>query len=375
MKKLIGLGISLLFLGVGSLLTTQFAAEEPPYTNQQLAAYMRHLATPLIGRSLKSNEAFFIETQGFKQARFILENWMKSPEFETSFKVMIDDLIRTGGNSSNGIDFDLPGRIAKYIVRNKLPFEQIITSEFCVDQDFTRVNCDTNAPVGAGVLSTRAFMTSHTGRFNLTRASALLNKFACMDYPVPFSLEPPAAKEDLLPEFRAESLGDLSGLNAPSFDDRGNTNCYSCHSQFAPHSQLFVKYDNTGLWDANANGVQDPERDFGLSQGNFFASHYANPERSASETGVFFGKEVKNLNEAAKALAESKFFYQCGIRNTLAYVFKLDERQAGDINTRLLDQIIDSFGDEKPSVQELFTRTLLHPLVIESAMKSLGIKP
>ena len=104
------------------------------------------------------------------------------------------------------IDFGLPGNLAAYLVKNDRPWSEIITASDCYDAAGKAIKCDSGAPYGAGVLTTRAILLSRSGRFNLTRASTITRTFACKTYPIdPEELQPRVDKTWLIDMFQANN--------------------------------------------------------------------------------------------------------------------------------------------------------------------------
>src|SRR5262249_31946514 len=150
------------------------------------------------------------------------------------------------------------------------------------------IACDTGAPYAAGVLATRAFLANNAGRFNLKRARTWMRTFACLDYPMPDALQPRLARDVLIPLFQQDHD---EKDNVGSFGN--GAACYTCHGQFGAHAQLFVKYDASGLWRANADGQQLPGGEQGRSANNLFTSHLSSPAAAASEASMVFGQPVE----------------------------------------------------------------------------------
>ena len=81
-----------------------------------------------------------------------------------------------------------------------------------------------------------------------------MRAFACRTYPMERDLQPPLEADLLIPMFRAETPEEQTVAEATNGFGNG-FGCYSCHSQFGAHAQLFVKFDTSGVWHADADGL------------------------------------------------------------------------------------------------------------------------
>jgi hypothetical protein len=170
-------------------------------------------------------------------------------------------------------------------------------------------------------------MISRVSRYNLQRASALLRNFACRQYPMEATLQPLADKPTLLPMFQAQTPEEQTDPRAQDGFGDGFA-CYACHGQFSIHSQLFVKFDEAGMWQADATGIQDEMDELGRSENGTMASHFSDPTLSALEGVNVFGTPVANLAEAAQVMVESPTFVECAANRYLDSVLGI---QSGTI--------------------------------------------
>jgi hypothetical protein len=332
---------------------------------EDVQAYARRLAPLLARRAISPGEIAEIEAQGGKALRSLLAHWTEQPAFAVAAREMLSLQLGASGKK-DGIDFDLPGNLAAHVARNRLPFETLLTADHCVDAQGGKVACDTGAPYGAGVIGTRAFLIGAVGRFNLRRARVFLKTFSCLDYPLEQRLEPSLPREALQPLFRANSIDEQTDLRAIGGFGNG-FGCYDCHSQFGAHAQLFVKFDATGVWHANATGEQDPMGELGRGPGEMFASHLAGGAAGKEET-QFFGKRVGNLREAALALAQNERFLPCSTRALLRFGLALPESIAHDLPSSVVADIVSAAtaAEPQPSLQRLALEAFSHPAIVRS---------
>jgi hypothetical protein len=332
--------------------------------------YLGLLVQPLVGRVLSAAEREQVVARGGAAIATIVTAWATEPGFAEAARRLVQHKLSVSG-TKDGIDFELPGHLAAYVVRHDLPWSTLITADHCVSAAGERIACDTGAPYTAGVLTTRAFLTSRASRFNLTRSSALMRAFACRKYPLEDTLQPRLERLSLIPMFQAQTAEEQTDPRAQSGFGNG-FGCYTCHGQFSAHAQLFVKFDERGQWHADADGQQDPAGELGRSRDGLMTSHLVDPAAAREERSQMFGRPVANLAEAARALVTSPVFAECAARNLLELALGLDP--ASDIDARLLTDI--ALGARRataePTLGRLMIQTFTHPRVVEATLKSLG---
>ena len=316
------------------------------YTTAEVRAYLRRIAPLVVGRTLRLEEDDLIRARGTDAIDEIVTAWMSEPGFESAVRFLVESYVRTSGQRE-GIDFDLPGNLAALIARQELPWSTLLTADFCVDAQGEAIECDTGAPYEAGVLATRAFLISNTGRFNLGRAKRLLETFACRVYPMEAQIQPPLEKEVLIPMFRAESADEQTVEEATGGFGNG-LGCYMCHSQFGAHAQLFVRFDDQGLWREDATGLQDPYGELGRSFDGLYTSHYDDPTDAASEATQVFGESVANMREAADIIVQSPLFTECSVKNVIAHTMGLHSGASNEVNAALVSELAQRITADDP---------------------------
>jgi hypothetical protein len=332
--------------------------------------YLAKLAPPIVGRVLTKEERERITREQGSAIRPIVTAWIKETGFVQAARNMIEIKLSVSG-TRDGIDFGLPGNLAAYLAREDQPWSKILTDDKCRDKDGGEIACDSGAPFTAGVLTTRAYLVSRASRFNLTRSSAMLKTFACRVYPQEDTLQPRIPKEKLIPMFRALTLEEQTDERAKSGFGNGS-GCYTCHGQFSAHAQLFVKFDQLGKWQKDATGLQDETGELGRSKNGLMASHFVDPIAAGSEQSQVFGKEVKNLAEAAKVITESAVFLECASRNIVEYSLGLTKPP--ELEPDLLASLAQrarTFGGADPSLGAIAIATLTHEDIQKAVVKML----
>jgi hypothetical protein len=336
---------------------------------EEVQAYLRPLASRLAHRPLSEDERQVIDMLGPDAIEPIVQAWLEGPAFVAAARNMIEHLLKTSGQQAE-IDYDLPGNLAAHIVEKKHPYSMLITADYCVDAHGAKIECDTSAPYVAGVLTTRAYLSANASRFNLRRATTLMNVFSCRGYPMNFGLQPSAYKPSLIPMFQALTPEEQTVEEAQSGFGNG-FGCYTCHSQFANHAQLYVKFDSSGLWRSHAHGLQDEYGELGRSIGRFFASHFSDEARSSDEKAQVFGEKVANLREAAVVIAEEAQFLDCAVRRVFEYAFDIDETISAKTDRVLYRNIAQNLrvsGSDDATFQQLFLSVVTDPLIIRAFM-------
>lgn len=326
----------------------------------QIQAYLRQLAPYFAARELSAEELGTIEAAKFEAVQPIVRGWTEEALFPRAARRLIAQKLSVSGTRDD-IDFDLPGNLAEHVVRENLPLSTLLTADYCIDAAGAKTTCDTGAPFTAGVLGTRAFMASRASRFNLTRASTMLRTFACQHYPMQEALEPRIARERLIPLFQV----DQQDAGTETFGN--GSACYSCHGQFGPHAQLFVRFAEDGRYREDATGIQDEEGELGRAKDGLFASHLLNPEEAKGDRSQMFGKPVQNLGEAAKVLAESPTFVSCQVENLFEYALRLPTTAVPD--PAVLAEILEGAG-ANPTFGALVVATFSHPRVVSAVVSA-----
>ncbi len=347
------------------------AAAPRTFTAAEINRYASQIAPLVAGRSLSFPERQAIEVGGLSAFTEILRSWTQSPLFPRVARSMISELTRTGGKSDS-YDPELPANLAEYIAREKLSYSTLLTAGSCYNNKLQPIPCDSGAPYTAGLLTTRAYLKAHASRFNLSRATSLMEEFLCKGYPMEDSFQPRDSMDSLIPLFARDPNSPETNFNSLGF---GRSHCYSCHGQFSAHTQLFVRFDSLGLYKGDADGQQNVERqpgESGKSTSLLYTSHFRDPARSGLESSQMLGMPVANLADAAKVLVASDAFISCSVRRTIAYGARLERNQVNRINEADIAEIVKELSElsPNPSFAELFYTALKHPRVIAAVLRN-----
>lgn len=345
-------------------------AEREPLTGDQVRAYLSRVAPVIANRSLTYDEFQMIGELGEDAIDPMIRGWVEEPGFAEAIRYLVQEQLHASGERE-GVDYELPGNLAAEIARDELPWSTILTADYCVDAAGEHIDCDTGAPYAAGVLATRAYLISNKGRFNLGRAKLMLETFACRVYPMEQAIQIPLQKPVLIPMFRAESAEEQVVEEAEGGFGNG-AGCYTCHSQFGAHAQLFVKFDADGIWRDDATGQQSPYDELGRSFDGLYTSHMFDPYEAADERSQIFGQEVANLREAGEVIADSELFPQCTVKNLVAHAFGLKSGATDDVSKELVEVLSAEITAETadPSIAQYVIEVFTNEQVIDAVVAS-----
>lgn len=349
-------------------------AELDHLSPEEARLYLGAIAPMVVGRLLSPAEEGLLDYFEARGIVPILEGWTEEASFAETARMMMQIKLAASG-SKDDIDYELPGNLAAHLARTGGPYRELLTADTCVDAGGNAIACDTGAPYNAGVLTTRAYLRANASRFNLRRARRMMYIFNCLTYPMDTVLQPPLDKSLLIPMFRALTPDEQTVPEAMNGFGNGFA-CYNCHSQFSAHAQLYVRFDEGGLYHADATGLQDPENELGRSQNGLFVSHLVNPVAAPRETSHMFGQPVGDLREAAEVLADDPTFYRCATRNVIEWTFGLSEAEAATTDGELLIELADRAlrRSPEPSFGDLFVATLSHPAVIDVVLDTFAVQ-
>lgn len=346
-------------------------AVDEPLTEEEVRFYLAKVAPVVAGRSLTYEEFEMIGAVGEAAIVPLIHAWVSEPGFAEAIRYLVQEQLHASGER-DGVDYELPGNLAAQIAREGLPWSTILTADHCVSAAGEPIECDTGAPYAAGVLATRAYLISNKGRFNLSRAKLMLETFACRVYPMEAEVQPRLDKPVLIPMFRAESEDEQVVEEAKGGFGNG-VGCYTCHSQFGAHAQLFVKFDEDGVWRDEATGQQNPYDELGRSFDGLYTSHMFDPFAAASEASKVFGQDVTNLRDAAEVITESELFPQCTVKNLVAHAFDLKAGASEDVSPMLVSSVADDVIAEStdPTIAEYVIEVFTNEQVIDAVVASL----
>lgn len=331
-----------------------------------MISYLSSFSHQIVHRPLTAQEISLVRAQGVNSFATIVQGWFADPRFMDSAQFYVENLIRTSGQTST-VNMDVPGYLGRDMARRQRPYSDLVAAPTCVNRNGQTMACDSGAPFSAGVLTTKAYLVTKVGPYNIARAGKMISQFLCTTYPLPDTDEPRIALPDLINQFAT--------VNGAITFGNGN-NCYSCHSQFGHHAQFFVKFDLSGNYQMSASGVQNPNATDGFSTNNLLTSHFRNPQRAAMESSQMLGQPAANLADAGRVLAQNRRFLPCAVKNLMTYYMRLQPSVVTTIKPDLYIQIADraKILNANPSFSHLLTAIITNQAVFDSFVKS-GVQP
>jgi hypothetical protein len=278
------------------------------YTGTQLQAALFIVAESLLGRDPTQSELTEAGTS-FSSYQTVVQSYLNSPTFQTQELVFFNNFYTTaytsiGSNSS--IDYNEPANLATYLIVNDIDFRQVLTATYCVQNQnnvLTQVACSTfasnpslAATNAAGVLTTQAFLSQTTGPFNLHRANAAFQLFACRNFLLSPDMRDPGLSVD-------EISGSIKTFNCNNGSDC-NPICYTCHKNMNSRASLFYNYDLNGLYDPNPSPSVQAQTDTGNP--STVADLLVSPAQPA-----YFGKAVSTLQQYGTLFSQNRDFRDC----------------------------------------------------------------
>jgi len=346
-------------------------------TGAQAEMYMGYIGPALLGRTLTDAEHAKLNAEAGSAVKPMLESWFIEPGFAEAVRGLMETRLHASGKLGD-VDYNLAGYLVRHIVAHKLPWSQVVTSTTYYDEnDIPLAGNDTGAPYSAGVLTTRGYLAGNEGRFNLSRAHTMLKTFMCRDYPHETELQPPVDALKLKLMFRAKSAEDQKVAEAAGGFGNGLA-CYSCHSQFSLHAQPFVKFDKSGVWRADATGLQSAVAQLGDGDNGTAASHWDSPDVAGLEESSWFGTAVANLADAGAAIGQHDKFRECTLQQVLDLAIGLNPAyETGvkglKVDPAFLTEIAESVSarNADPPIQDLAAAVLADPRVIATAINGM----
>ena len=157
-------------------------------------ACLRKVALDLTGRAPTADELEALES-GARSFDALIDGYLASPEFsQTAFEWFLVYFAPTQFTAADA-DVQEPARLAHHLVVEDRDFRELVTATYRIDARGSPVP---GPPDAAGVLSTRAFLSSYRGLEWRGWASMVLRRFADVTLaPVTVSGEVDASREGL----------------------------------------------------------------------------------------------------------------------------------------------------------------------------------
>ncbi|MEZ4293552.1 MAG: DUF1549 domain-containing protein [Polyangiaceae bacterium] len=220
------------------------------------------------------------------------------------------DTMRLAGGAADGKPSrnTAPNLAARITVEGK-PFTDLFTqgSNNCPEYDgntktFTDGECNSGAPVEAGVLTNPGMNYQFYGSMAFRRVRWLQEVFVCTKFPAEYS-DKPVSKggADYISPWAFESIA----TEPIDFQDTQSVVCANCHTSINHIAPLFGNFDQNGKWQ-NGISVMTPTATPVTTE----ISHWLKPGET---TAWRFGEPVADLAELGQAVASDPDVGECAV--------------------------------------------------------------
>jgi hypothetical protein len=268
------------------------------YSKPELEKALRVFSQTLFNRDPRSEEMTQL-TSGVDGYSRVIEAMLKSGEFNDGLRSYFRNVFQMTG-VENGVNLDEPSNLAVYLATNDLDFRRILTETECYDNSLRAIQCTSFSTaldvkkLGAGVLTTRAFLSKWASAFNFRRVSRAFSLFACSEYP-------DGRDQGLTPAEISDKIKPFNSLTQ-------NPVCYNCHRNMNPRAALFYQFDRKGIFNLNPNpSVAAGE----ISLTDTGAASTVDDVLKPGVKPKYNGKLVANLREYALEFSKSQAFRDC----------------------------------------------------------------
>ncbi|MCB0367272.1 MAG: hypothetical protein H6624_01550 [Bdellovibrionaceae bacterium] len=247
--------------------------------------------------------------EGYEQ---VIRSILDSDNFKTAVQLTSMNDFEMGG-TSGGINYSEPANLAAYLITNNEDYRQILTADYCVDDQLKKINCSSfSTPAlaqanAAGAITTRGFLEKWQAAFNFRRVSKVFEVFACSEYP-------DKSDEGLLPEQLPGTLKTFACQDCVP-------KCYDCHKTMNSRATLFYTFDRKGFYNPNPN----PNPNAG--EITVTDTNKASTTKDIVADGVsatYKGTNVASLREYAGLFSQTQQFRNCVTQRVVGRLFGLD---------------------------------------------------
>jgi len=314
----------------------------------QLRAALRIVAQTLLNRDATEFE-MQTAVNGIAAYSATVQSYLAGPDFVTNQIHYYQNFFSLTGQVS-GVDYDEPAHLAAFLSANDHDFREILTAPYCVSMVggvLTQGSCSAfgdaaaQAQQGAGVLTTKAYLTGTRSAFYFHRANAASTLFACRN----LATSPDLQDHGLLVN---EISAQLKTFNCTTC----NPACYGCHNNLNPRASLFYAFDWMGNYDPNPT---DPAL---AAQTDTGAVSTVADLLTPGASPRFLGRQVSSVQDFAKLFADNIDFRDC-LAQRLTNI--LLGRQPTDPLVPELQDIRDHVVANGYNVKKILLEAATHP--------------
>lgn len=267
-----------------------------------------------------------------------LDAMLNDPRFTERMIKFWRDTMRLAGGAADGKPSrnTAPNLAARVTVEGR-PFTDLFTSASnnCPEYDgnakaFVDGECNSGAPVEAGVLTNPGVHYQFYGSMGFRRVRWIQEVFVCTKFPAEYS-DKPISKggADYITPWPFESIA-----TAPiDFQDTKSVVCANCHTTINHIAPLIANFDANGMWQPQIS-VMTPLVDPVPSE----ISHWLQP---GEVTSWRFGEPVSDLAELGQAIAADPDVNECAVARM--YNFAMSKEDIVDSLATVPYEVLDEY--------------------------------
>jgi hypothetical protein len=314
------------------------------YTADDLSKAIRAASLKLVNRPPTSDELTKAR-QGLAQYNSVIDSYLEAPEFYTQLKRYFQDSFEMAGVVDN-INHDEPANLAVYLVKNNIDYREVITADYCVDNNLNKIACssfsknpaDANNQA-AGAITTQAFLKKWASAFNFFRTREIMQNFACKNYP-----------NENEAGMKAEEIAgsaEVATFNLTS----GSPACYNCHKSMNPVASLFFSFDRKGFFNAIPNDNRAANEKIlrvttQVAKVEDLLVNNVKPE--------FHGEEITSIRDYASKLSNNQIFRDCVAQRFSQFILNNSHLERIPPELEYLRNLVPNYGYKvKPILKEV----------------------
>lgn len=267
-----------------------------------------------------------------------IDAMLADPRFTERMIKFWRDAMRMGGGAADGAPSrNTAPNFAARITAEGRPFTDLFTSTAnnCPEYDgdtksFTDGECNSGAPVEAGVLTNPGVQYQFFGNMAFRRVRWVQEVFVCTKFPAEYS-DKPIQKNgaDYISPWPFESIA-----TAPiDFQDTKSVVCANCHTTINHIAPLFANFDANGMWQPQIS-VKTPL----VEPIDSAIDHWLQP---GEVTSWRFGEPVADLGELGQAMAADPDVAECAV--TRMYNFAMSKEDVVDSLATVPYEVLDEY--------------------------------
>jgi hypothetical protein len=267
-----------------------------------------------------------------------IDAMLEDPRFTTRMIKFWRDAMRMAGGAADGMPSrnTAPNLAARITVEGR-PFTELFTStsnncpEYNGDTStWTDGECQSGAPVEAGVLTNPGVQHQFYGSMAFRRVRWVQEVFVCTKFPAEYTEKPTQVNgADYVSPWPFEAVSD-----APiNFQDASSVVCANCHSTINRIAPLFANFDANGMWQPNIAVMTPLVEPIPSAMDHWLKGNEGTAWR--------FGEPVKDLAELGQAMAADPDVSECVV--TRLYNLAMSKEDVVDSLATVPYEVLDEY--------------------------------